>query len=70
MLDTINVPIALPDANWSAETAVTPGKVRLLMRLERSLWLNRRGSIKAQCPRALDKQSGKEYTFRVRPADI
>ena len=37
---------------------------------ERSLWLNRRGPIKAQCPRASDKQSGKEYTFRVRPADI
>jgi hypothetical protein len=27
-------------------------------------------SIKAQCLRALDKQSGKKYTFRVRPADI
>jgi hypothetical protein len=27
-------------------------------------------SIKAQCLRVLDKQSGKKYTFRVRPADI
>ena len=37
MLDTINVPIALPDANWSAETAVTPGKVRLLMRFHQNI---------------------------------
>ena len=32
MLDTINVPVALPDANWSPDDPVTPGKVRLLMR--------------------------------------
>jgi FtsP/CotA-like multicopper oxidase with cupredoxin domain len=37
MLDTINVPIALPDANWSAETVVTPGKVRLLMRFHQNI---------------------------------
>jgi FtsP/CotA-like multicopper oxidase with cupredoxin domain len=32
MLDTINVPVASPSANWSADEPVTPGKVRLLMR--------------------------------------
>jgi FtsP/CotA-like multicopper oxidase with cupredoxin domain len=32
MVDTINVPVALPSANWSADEPVTPGKVRLLMR--------------------------------------
>jgi FtsP/CotA-like multicopper oxidase with cupredoxin domain len=31
MLDTINVPAALPDANWSPDDPVTPGKVHLLM---------------------------------------
>jgi FtsP/CotA-like multicopper oxidase with cupredoxin domain len=31
MLDTINVPAALPDANWSPDDPVTPGEVRLLM---------------------------------------
>jgi FtsP/CotA-like multicopper oxidase with cupredoxin domain len=32
MLDTINVPVALPDTNWSRDDPVTPGSVRLLMR--------------------------------------
>jgi FtsP/CotA-like multicopper oxidase with cupredoxin domain len=32
MLDTIDVPMALPDANWSPDDPVTPGRVRLLMR--------------------------------------
>jgi FtsP/CotA-like multicopper oxidase with cupredoxin domain len=32
MLDTINVPVASPDRNWSPDDPVTPGKVRLLMR--------------------------------------
>jgi len=32
MLDTINVPAALPEANWSPDDPVTPGKVRLLMK--------------------------------------
>ena len=36
MLDTINVPVALPDANWSPDDAVMPGKVRLLMRFTRT----------------------------------
>jgi len=31
MLDTINVPPAIPDANWSRRS-VTPGRVRVLMR--------------------------------------
>jgi FtsP/CotA-like multicopper oxidase with cupredoxin domain len=37
MLDTINVPVALPDANWSPNEPVTPGKVRLLMRFRRNI---------------------------------
>jgi FtsP/CotA-like multicopper oxidase with cupredoxin domain len=32
MLDTINLPVALPEANWLPDDPVTPGKVRLLMR--------------------------------------
>jgi FtsP/CotA-like multicopper oxidase with cupredoxin domain len=32
MLDTINVAAALPDANWSPDDLVTPGRVHLLMR--------------------------------------
>jgi FtsP/CotA-like multicopper oxidase with cupredoxin domain len=32
MLDTINVPVALPDTNWSPDDPVMPGSVRLLMR--------------------------------------
>jgi FtsP/CotA-like multicopper oxidase with cupredoxin domain len=37
MLDTINVPVALPDANWLPNEPVTPGKVRLLMRFRRNI---------------------------------
>jgi FtsP/CotA-like multicopper oxidase with cupredoxin domain len=37
MLDTINVPVALPDANWSPDDPVTPGKVRLLMRFRQNI---------------------------------
>ena len=37
MLDTINVPVALPDANWSPDDLVTPGKVRLLMRFHQNI---------------------------------
>ena len=37
MLDTINVPVALPDANWSPDDPVTPGKVRLLMRFHQNI---------------------------------
>jgi FtsP/CotA-like multicopper oxidase with cupredoxin domain len=37
MLDTINVPVALPDANWSPNDPVTPGKVRLLMRFHQNI---------------------------------
>jgi FtsP/CotA-like multicopper oxidase with cupredoxin domain len=37
MLDTLNVPIALPEANWSTDDAVTPGKVRLLMRFHQNI---------------------------------
>jgi FtsP/CotA-like multicopper oxidase with cupredoxin domain len=37
MLDTINVPVALPDANWSSDEPVTPGKVRLLMRFHQNI---------------------------------
>jgi FtsP/CotA-like multicopper oxidase with cupredoxin domain len=37
MLDTINVPPAMPDANWSADDPVTPGRVRLLMRFHRNI---------------------------------
>jgi FtsP/CotA-like multicopper oxidase with cupredoxin domain len=37
MLDTINVPVALPDANWSSDDPVTPGKVRLLMRFHQNI---------------------------------
>jgi FtsP/CotA-like multicopper oxidase with cupredoxin domain len=37
MLDTINVPVALPDTNWSPDDPVTPGKVRLLMRFHRNI---------------------------------
>jgi FtsP/CotA-like multicopper oxidase with cupredoxin domain len=37
MLDTINVPVALPDANWSPDDPVTPGKVRLLMRFHKNI---------------------------------
>jgi FtsP/CotA-like multicopper oxidase with cupredoxin domain len=37
MLDTINVPVALPDANWSPDDPVTPGSVRLLMRFRRNI---------------------------------
>jgi FtsP/CotA-like multicopper oxidase with cupredoxin domain len=37
MLDTINVPVALPDANWSPDDPVTPGKVRLLMRFHENI---------------------------------
>jgi FtsP/CotA-like multicopper oxidase with cupredoxin domain len=37
MLDTINVPVALPEANWSPDDPVTPGKVRLLMRFHQNI---------------------------------
>ena len=37
MLDTINVPVALPDRNWSPDDPVTPGKVRLLMRFHQNI---------------------------------
>jgi FtsP/CotA-like multicopper oxidase with cupredoxin domain len=37
MLDTINVPVALPDANWSPDDPVTPGKVLLLMRFHQNI---------------------------------
>jgi uncharacterized cupredoxin-like copper-binding protein len=37
MLDTINVPVASPDANWSPDDPVTPGKVRLLMRFHQNI---------------------------------
>jgi FtsP/CotA-like multicopper oxidase with cupredoxin domain len=37
MLDTVNVPVALPDANWSPSEPVTPGKVRLLMRFRKDI---------------------------------
>jgi FtsP/CotA-like multicopper oxidase with cupredoxin domain len=37
MLDTINVPVALPDVNWSPNDPVTPGSVRLLMRFRRNI---------------------------------
>jgi FtsP/CotA-like multicopper oxidase with cupredoxin domain len=37
MLDTINVPVALPDANWSPDDPVTPGSVRLLMRFHQNI---------------------------------
>jgi FtsP/CotA-like multicopper oxidase with cupredoxin domain len=37
MLDTINVPVALPDANWSPDDPVMPGKVRLLMRFHENI---------------------------------
>src|SRR5258708_19535316 len=37
MLDTINVPVALPDANWSPNDPVTPGSLRLLMRYRRNI---------------------------------
>lgn len=37
MLDTINVPVALPDANWSPNEPVTPGRVRLLMRFRSNI---------------------------------
>ena len=37
MLDTINVPVALPDANWSPDDPVTSGKVRLLMRFHQNI---------------------------------
>jgi FtsP/CotA-like multicopper oxidase with cupredoxin domain len=37
MMDTINVPVALPDANWSPDDPVTPGKVRLLMRFHQNI---------------------------------
>src|SRR4051812_19660219 len=32
MLDTINLPVALPDATWWPNDPAMPGKVRLLMR--------------------------------------
>ncbi len=37
MMDTINTPAALPDADWSKGDPVTPGKVRLLMRFGRDI---------------------------------
>ena len=37
MLDTIDVPVALPDANWSPDDPVTPGKVRLFMRFHQNI---------------------------------
>jgi FtsP/CotA-like multicopper oxidase with cupredoxin domain len=37
MLDTVNVPVALPDANWSSDDPVTPGKVRLLLRFHQNI---------------------------------
>jgi FtsP/CotA-like multicopper oxidase with cupredoxin domain len=37
MLDTINVPVAMPDSNWSADDPVTPGAVRLLMRFRQNI---------------------------------
>jgi FtsP/CotA-like multicopper oxidase with cupredoxin domain len=37
MLDTINVPVALPDANWSPDDPVTPGSVRLLMHFRKNI---------------------------------
>jgi FtsP/CotA-like multicopper oxidase with cupredoxin domain len=37
MLDTINVPVAMPDSNWSTDDPVTPGTVRLLMRFRQNI---------------------------------
>jgi FtsP/CotA-like multicopper oxidase with cupredoxin domain len=37
MLDTINVPAAMPDINWATDDPVTPGTVRLLMRFHRNI---------------------------------
>ena len=37
MLDTTNVPVALPVANWSRDDPVTPGSVRLLMRFYQNI---------------------------------
>jgi FtsP/CotA-like multicopper oxidase with cupredoxin domain len=37
MLDTINVPVAMPDSSWSADDPVTPGTVHLLMRFHRNI---------------------------------
>jgi FtsP/CotA-like multicopper oxidase with cupredoxin domain len=37
MSDTINVPVASPDADWSPDDPVTPGKVRLLMRFHQNI---------------------------------
>ena len=37
MMDTINTPAALPDADWSKDDPVTPGKVRLLMHFGRDI---------------------------------
>jgi FtsP/CotA-like multicopper oxidase with cupredoxin domain len=37
MMDTINTPVALPDATWSKGDPVTPGKVRLLLHFARGI---------------------------------
>jgi FtsP/CotA-like multicopper oxidase with cupredoxin domain len=37
MMDTINTPPASPDADWSIDDPVTPGKVRLLMHFGREI---------------------------------
>jgi FtsP/CotA-like multicopper oxidase with cupredoxin domain len=37
MMDTINVPTALPEENWSPDDPVMPGRVRLLMRFHRNI---------------------------------
>ncbi len=37
MMDTINTPTAMPDADWSRGDPVTPGKVRLLMHFARDI---------------------------------
>jgi FtsP/CotA-like multicopper oxidase with cupredoxin domain len=37
MLDTVNVPAALPDGNWAPNDPVTPGEVRLLLRFHQNI---------------------------------
>ena len=37
MLDTIDVPAAMPNSNWATDDPVTPGTVRLLMRFHRNI---------------------------------
>ena len=36
-MDTINVPVALPEANWLPDDPVMPGRVRLLMRFHQNI---------------------------------